>query len=165
MLDYFTLKVVNAFVAGSAIFLSIGIYPAPKRSPATSHRSRLESQEVKNYEKCNYWQARVDPSIKLPSDTVDLDETDEANTLEAIGCLLKLKGRTTHSIYSSPTVSFYLSLRFPRPTVEVAALYYASYLYFQNWGHAQAIILVDRNGKKKHKGLYKSRIRGVSVMV
>jgi hypothetical protein len=83
MLDYFTLKIVNAFVAGSAIFLSIGIYPAPKGSPATSHRSRLESQEVKNYEKCNYWQARVDPSIKLPSDTVDLDETDEANTLEA----------------------------------------------------------------------------------
>jgi hypothetical protein len=155
MLDYFTLKVVNAFVAGSAIFLSIGIYPAPKRSPATSHRSRLESQEVKNYEKCNYWQARVDPSIKLPSDTVDLDETEEANTLEAIGCLLKLKGRTTHSIYSSPTVSFYLSLRFPRPTVEVAALYYASYLYYHNWQHAQAIILVDRNGEKNTKGSIK----------
>jgi len=105
MLDYFTLKVVNAFVAGSAMFLNIGIYPAPESGPATSHRSRLEFREVKNYEKCNYWQARVDPSIKLPSDIAGLDESDEANTLEAIGRLLKLKGRTTHSLFSSPTLS------------------------------------------------------------
>ena len=106
---------------------------------------------MKDREKCKYWQGQVDPSIKLLRDPTEVSNPNEDNPLEAIECLLKLKGRSSPSTFSSATVGYDLSQRFPPPTIEVAALYYASYLYHQNWHHAKAIILMDKEGKKNTK--------------
>jgi hypothetical protein len=114
---------------------------------------------MNNYEKCNYWQAQVDPSINLPKDTneaskkdlpsmFEIGEGEATKVLEATECLLKLKGKTSPSVYSSATIGFSISTRFPPPTVEVVALYYISALYHMKWRHANGIILTDKEGRK-----------------
>ena len=106
---------------------------------------------IQHFERCNYWQAKVDPSVEVKQDIAGLSEEDDARVLRAIECLLKLKGKTSPSTFSSATVGYDLSQRFPPPTVEVAALYYASYLYCQKWQHGHAMILLDKKGRKNTK--------------
>lgn len=134
-------------VAVLALFLVLGVY-----QPAGS------AMPTKDCERCKYWQAKIDPSITLSEDssaagstpTFEINDEEAAKALEAAECLLKLEGKTNPSKFSA-TVSLYLSTRFPPPSVEVAALYYVSYIYHKNWRHAQAMVLVDAEGKKNTK--------------
>lgn len=97
--------------------------------------------------KCSQWTSKIDPTVANPIDSAGgTVRTDQL--LDAFRCLLKLKGRKSTSIFSSGTVGLNLSTRFPAPSVEVAALYYISYLYSENWRHADAIVLVDEKGNQ-----------------
>lgn len=100
---------------------------------------------------CLYWQSKVDQRIRLSKNTPEKNEKDEKNIIEAIACLLKLKGNTTQTKYSA-IVSFKLvEANLPTPTVEIAALYKISALYHQQWNHAEAIVLVDENRNMNKK--------------
>ena len=143
-----------AILASVALFVGIGV-----------SQSENDSKSMKNCGKCDYWQAKVDPSIKLPktadetdkkNSTVelsfdfDISEEDTAKLLEATECLLKLKGKTSSSNLSS-VFGLAHSSRFPSPTVEVAALYYTSALYHKKWRHANGVILIDKDGERNTK--------------
>ncbi len=143
-----------AILALVALFAGIGVSQSTKND-----------NKSMNCGKCDYWQARVNPSIKLPknadeTDTknstvelsfdFDISEEDAAKLLEATECLLKLKGETSSSNLSS-LFGLGHSSRLPSPTVEVAALYYISALYHKKWRHANGIILVDKDGERNKK--------------
>lgn len=104
---------------------------------------------------CQYWEAQVDPDVEVD---FEIDKTDPENIMEGIGCLLSLEGRKGKGTFSGwqPHVSQIL----PRATVEICALYYISYLYTQNWEHADGIALYGPNsGLSTDKGVelaYKS---------
>lgn len=91
--------------------------------------------------RCRYWQAQIDWDIKLPESAAPVDETGDRNVLEAINCFLKLEGKHQPSSLQGAT-KLYVSQGFPPAPVEVAALYYISYLFKQKWDHADAIALV-----------------------
>ncbi len=117
---------------------------------------------------CEYWQSRVIPTSKIKSQTNEirtdgdlslllqgnnsrlnithLEDLTESETLEGIKCLLKLKGNKTLSDLSvmRADVSQYFVTTTP---VEVAALYYVSYIFLQKWDHADAAFLVDKRNK------------------
>lgn len=143
-----------AIVALVALFVGIGVSQSTKND-----------NKSMNCGKCDYWQARVDPSIKLPKNAnetdkenstvelsfdFDISEEDAAKLLEATECLLKLKGKTSSSNLSS-LFGLGHSSRIPSPTVEVAALYYISALYHKKWRHANGIILVDKDEERNNK--------------
>jgi hypothetical protein len=116
--------------------------------------------------KCVLWQAKVDSNIT----TNQLAESEEAvivqkssleinstqdnwisklsrdEMFEAIECLLKLKGKKNGSKISGAT-KLDTSRTFDATSVEVAGLYYISYLYYQKWGHAGAPFLVNKKGE------------------
>lgn len=145
-------SVVAGFVSVSLLWV-IGVYqPAESATP------------MKDRETCKYWQAKVDPSITLPKDTAntnedstvdlsfefEISEEEASKVLDATECLLKLKGKTSPSNFSS-MFGLNHSSRFPPPTIEVVALYYISSLYHKTWRHSNGIILTDRKGKKNTK--------------
>lgn len=142
-----TLKYKTVIFISVALNLTIGVCQTAESA----------EKSMRYFEKCKYWQAKVDPSILLSKDTeissaltFEISEEEASSVLEAAECLLKLKGKTSSSKFSA-TVGYNLSTRFPPPTVEVAALYYISSLYYKNWRHAQAIILMDKAGRKNTK--------------
>lgn len=122
--------------------------------------------------KCRSWQAKVDPQIKVEtkinsknerapskqevidfmSDSV-IDQTqysaiksfEDSEVLEAMECLLKLNGKTHNSTIVGATRAD-TSQIFGTSTVEIASLYYISYLFYQNWGHAGAAVLTNKDG-------------------
>lgn len=94
---------------------------------------------------CKYWQSKVDPKIKLPK-TEAKEETDDEHIMQAIECLLKLEGRKDDSKLRGAT-RLTVSQTFGPASVEVAALYYISYLYLQKWDHGSAIALRDADGE------------------
>jgi hypothetical protein len=104
-----------------------------------------------NCDDCKYWWSKADLSIQLPKDTPEKDEKDEKNIIEAIDCLLKLKGNTNQTQYSAITNLKYLEAKIPSPTIEVVALYRISALYYQKWRHANAIVLVDKDRRQNTK--------------
>jgi len=112
-----------------------------------SPMGQSEAKEL-NCGTCEYWQARVDPAIPLPETTVELNEE---NFLKAVECLLALRGRISSSRFPSAVVSSTLSRRFPSPTIEIASLYYISFLYYDNQAHCRAIVLVDKDGNQNTK--------------
>ena len=96
---------------------------------------------------CMYWQSKVDASIILPTNFKEINEKELHTRMEAIECLLKLEGNKGQAKFSG-AVKDNVSQIFEHATVEVAALYYISYLYYQKFDHANAVALRDeRTGK------------------
>lgn len=93
---------------------------------------------------CRYWRSKVDATVEPASATIN--ETDDRIILEGIDCLLRLEGNK-HSAKFSGATKPYVSQLFKPATVEVAALYYISYLYYQKWDHADAVALRDESGE------------------
>jgi hypothetical protein len=94
-------------------------------------------------QRCQYWQSKVDET--LSSSQRDVDHTDLENILEAVECLLQMEGNKHPARFSGAT-QFYVSQLFEPAKADVAALYYISYLYTQNWEHADAIALRSNDG-------------------
>ena len=94
---------------------------------------------------CEKWTIRVDPSLGDASVELASVPPDQ-DVIEAIGCLLRCRGDSKPARFggaTSPTVSQIL----PSSTIELAALYYISYLYDKNWHHADGVALWNRKGR------------------
>lgn len=111
---------------------------------------------------CKKWRVRIDPGLtpvkepmpaKYESPTprafsitsavsVKTESITENDFFEAAECLLKFKGNTNDSKIVGATRPD-TSQTFGAASIEVAALYYISYLYREKWGHAGAAVLVD----------------------
>lgn len=104
-----------------------------------------------NCDDCKYWWSKVDHRVQLSKDAPEKDEKDEKNIIEAIDCLLKLKGDTTPTTYGAVINLRYLEAKLPKPTVEIAALNAISEIYYQNRNHANAIVLVDKDRRQNTK--------------
>lgn len=110
----------------------------------------IYSSQVKA-EECNYWHSEVDQDIDVE---IEIDKSDPKNVLKGIDCLLKLQGERKEGLFSGATNSN-VSQIFPPASVEVCALYYISYLYYQNWKHADAVALVGKDGSLNSDGSVK----------
>jgi hypothetical protein len=110
-----------------------------------SQMAQTKSDKTRN-DICYKWQTQVDPSfqrIVIDKTTLTIPEIQEG-----IACLLKLKGKTNKARFSGQTrFNPYRSKEYKPPkklaTVEIAALYYVSYLFYDNWEHANSISLFD----------------------
>lgn len=115
---------------------------------------------------CYRWQTQVDPSLKrfkIDNSTLTDDEIQEG-----ISCLLKLKGKTKIARFTGATrTNIYSSELYKPPkhpaSIEIAALYYISYLFYDKWEHASSVSLFDEeseeinsNTKKSVEKAYKS---------
>lgn len=94
--------------------------------------------------RCQYWQSKVDETLTAPV-RVRIDEKDPGNILEGIGCLLQMEGNKHPSRFSGATQT-YVSQLFKPATADVGGLYYVSYLFTENWEHADAIALQAEDG-------------------
>jgi hypothetical protein len=129
----------------------------------TSQMAQTKSNELKK-DICYRWQTQVDPSFKR----IEINEStlSVAEVQEGIGCLLKLQGKTNKARFTGATRLNPYASQGNKPsqkaaTVEIAALYYISYLFYNNWEHASSLSLYDENtgevnSKKNVKIAYKS---------
>jgi len=104
---------------------------------------------------CQYWRSRVDSYTTMELSQIR-DEKDPRNILPAIQCLLEFEGNKNSALFGldpsppltgparGPTSIFSTPIH-----IEVAALYFISYLYYQNWKHANLIVLVDRDDSRE----------------
>ncbi len=86
---------------------------------------------------CITWQSKVEEETSLH--LVNTKEMSQEEVFLAIECLLELKGRKDDSNISVTRSD--VSPIFQATSVEVAALYYISYIFKQEWGHADAAFL------------------------
>ncbi len=93
---------------------------------------------------CRQWDQRVDPTLGKTG--VELDRTiSDKEFVEAVACLLKHKGDHRLARFggaTNPGVSQIL----PGATIELAALYYISYIFTGNWHHADGVALWNEDG-------------------
>lgn len=126
-------------------------------------------QENTKMDTCDEWLKKIDPSIRETAltekniDSLKLDKkitirirepqkgflqdnlhTDE-QIVEAIECFLTCKGNKKKSSVSGAT-NMYVSQIFPKASVELAALFYISYLYTANYTFADGIALWSKEG-------------------
>ena len=113
----------------SIVFLSLASAFLTSCTSASQHRSR-----------CEYWQAKVDPSVETRGRQFELPS--DAEAADAIECLLQLRGHHEHAAISGAT-RLDVSQRFPSASVALAALYYVSYIYTTDRRHGDGIALVD----------------------
>lgn len=102
---------------------------------------------------CYKWQTQVDP--KLERIEIDESSLNDNETLEAINCLLSLKGNKNQARFTGYTnVSTNVASTPPRikksASVEIAALYYISYIFYNNWKHAGSVRLYDENTEESN---------------
>jgi hypothetical protein len=101
----------------------------------------LSEQEV-----CKYWLSRVDGDVNLPDQFKHVDESNIENIIVGIECLLTFEGNKKRARFSGAT-RHDVSQLFDPATVDIAALYYISYLFTQKWDHADAVAIVDKEGR------------------
>jgi len=77
--------------------------------------------------------------------TVDQNPSDE-EVITAISCLLKNRGDHREARFGG-VARIDISQHLPTASIELASLYYISYLYKQQWQHADGIALWNRKGE------------------
>lgn len=104
---------------------------------------------------CQYWRSRVDIYTTMELSQI-MDEKDPRNILPAIQCLLEFKGNKNIARFGlDPSPRLIGPAHGPTSIlstpihVEVAALYFISYLYYQNWNHANLVVLIDRDDSRE----------------
>jgi hypothetical protein len=123
------------FACAVTIYISFDLVALPKAC-----EMKRESQS------CQYWGSKIDAELKPLVSAQNIDETNPQMILDGIDCLLHMKGNKHRAKFSGATKPN-VSQLFKPATVEVAALYYISYLYYQKWDHADAIALRDEKGR------------------
>lgn len=93
---------------------------------------------------CDVWRSKVDPSVRLQGGGIAELPSDDA-AIAAIDCLLKSRGNTEPARFSG-AVDDRVSQIFPDATIELAALYYISFIYEKNWNHASAVAIDGPRG-------------------
>lgn len=126
--------------------------------------SSINAQNFKSSDVCYRRQTQVGVSRQR----IEIDESNlsDAETLEGIDCLLKLKGNKKKARFTGDTrPNYYSSDMYREPehpaTVEIAALYYISCIFYSNWKHAGSVQIYDAetektNSKSNVKRAYKS---------
>ncbi|MEW6126588.1 MAG: hypothetical protein AB1757_06070 [Acidobacteriota bacterium] len=94
--------------------------------------------------KCDAWHNRIAPQTHLNLSGVSNMTQEEI--FDGIACLMKLKGKKNSSNVMGASRGD-VSNFFGATSVEVAALYYISFLFYQKWDHADAPFLVDKSRK------------------
>jgi hypothetical protein len=94
---------------------------------------------------CSYWHDLV--GVK----NVDyfgepIDEKDSKKIIEGIECLLKLEGVRTRGSISGATHN-QVSQILPQAKVEVTALHYISYLFYERFDYASGVALRERKNQ------------------
>jgi hypothetical protein len=126
-------------MAGKRWLLLVVIFLA---FPSTRSVAQLSKVSSEASDACNYWISRIDPSVTRP---IGMTHTiDEQATLRGMKCLLGLEGNKSKSNIDGPTRPN-VSQTFDAAPVEVAALYYISYLYYEKWDHAQFPKLISKD--------------------
>lgn len=93
---------------------------------------------------CKQWDAKVDSSV--PGKTsVNVAALSDNETTVAMGCLLKHRGDRRSARFSGATSSS-VSQVLPDASIELASLYYISYLFTSNWQHGYGVALWNRDG-------------------
>jgi hypothetical protein len=105
--------------------------------------------------KCYRWRTQVDPMFQRI--LIDEETLTDREIEEGIGCLLELKGlRNKARFYGNTKFNYKKSDVYRHPkkpaSVEIAALYYISYLFYSNWEHAGSIALYDEATGKTNTG-------------
>lgn len=104
-----------------------------------------DSFAQKNNLTCADWQSRVD--FNKPLVLVNPENKSQEEIFLAVKCLLQLEGKKEESNVAGASDAR-VSNFFGATSVEVAALYYVSYLYYQKWNHASAPFLVNQRESK-----------------
>lgn len=120
--------------------------------------AQAKSEKARN-DVCYRWQTQVDPTQKRV--IIDNSTLTNAEIQEGIGCLLKLKGLTKKARFTGATRDNYYSSEQYKPpkhpaTIEIAALYYISFLFYENWQHAGSVSLFDEESEKINSNTKKS---------
>jgi hypothetical protein len=105
--------------------------------------------------KCYRWRTQVDPIFQRI--TIDQKTLTDREVEEGIGCLLELKGLKNKARFYGDTRSNYNKsegYRYPKKpaSIEIVALYYISYLFYDNWEHAGSIALYEEATGKTNTG-------------
>src|SRR5450432_291238 len=93
---------------------------------------------------CQEWNALVDPSVHGKI-AVDVARLSDKQVMTAMECLLRNEGKRGNALISGVTDDR-VSQILPQATVELASLYYVSYLFSGNYQHGDGIALWDRRG-------------------
>lgn len=109
---------------------------------------------------CDKWHSKVDPEIAFDEPSKSLEKKEKATDaltismsakfsdaqefFKAAECLLKLEGRSKKARIFGATRSD-VSQTFDSARIDVAALYYISYIFYERWDHAGAIALLDEH--------------------
>jgi len=109
--------------------------------------SKLKASRL-GYDNCRYWESKVAPIESSVEEKKSINEDEEANILEAIDCLLKLEGDKRVAKFGGAAHPRVSRIFDEMSKVEVAALYYISYLFYQKWDHSNAVFLVDKQADK-----------------
>ena len=112
----------------------------------TSNISVAQTSVEKISNICHYWESKANRRIRIPEDFPRPDVKDEKDILQAIDCLLKLEGHPKESGYGTGGTSIENSNAYPSPSVELAALFYITVLYLEDFPF-NAIKLVNKKGK------------------
>ena len=123
-----------------AMFLSYGIFFVMTAPETGAHSNQAMSQSID----CRVWNSQIDPAVhhESPPNPITLSDTD---ALEAMNCLIKNRGNRTIAKIGGAT-NLAVSQQLPEPTVELAALYYISYIFTKSYQHADGIALWDDAG-------------------
>jgi len=98
---------------------------------------------------CDRWQALVDPSMQEPKggrDQVLLDTSEAASAEAAIACLLALDTDERAARFCGNTRGDANWLAPGTCPIRVEALYYVSFIFTRQWGHAVGTALLGPDG-------------------
>jgi hypothetical protein len=109
-------------------------------------KDRNENKILSGQEVCKYWLSRVDSDVKPTDQFKHVDESNVENIMVGIECLLALEGNKKRARFSGAS-RHDVSQLFAPATVDIAALYYISFLFTQKWDHADAVAIVDKDGR------------------
>ena len=93
---------------------------------------------------CKEWDKRVDPSLG-PAGTTLAQIPGDSEVLVAIDCFLKHQGNKNRARFGGAT-NPRTSQMLPDATIELASLYYISYLFTTDWQHGDGVAMWNREG-------------------
>lgn len=136
-------QLADASVSALTVLLTLGLFtPALSIGGALNRQSKSAMTPIND--KCLLWRSKVDSTLVRLQEPPGADEKSDQSVMEGIECLLSLEGNRNRAKFSGVTRPE-VSQNFKPATVEVAALYYVSFLYTGKWDHADAIAIVDNN--------------------
>jgi len=99
--------------------------------------------------RCTVWRSKVDPSLSLQGRAI-AELPSDRDAVAAIACLLESRGDTRPARFSG-AMDERVSQTFDRATIEVAALYFISFIYEKKWDHGMAVAIDGPDGVNTDK--------------